>query len=175
MDKLRLDYFLSKLKLSEGDVVGRKIGLAIVAKHNIDNFNAPHSSDVSIWIESLASRKNTGEQPCGDDVPVALKEGGCHPGLGNAFPRVLLQRAKGEKRSPGDDQTSSGEASARGRPDRHAAAVLLRGNKKFPVSAPSGGARPELEPGQEKPRLPQPTRLCSHPGVQGLRASGPVP
>ncbi len=81
MDELRLDYFLSKgLKLVTGDT----------STSDIEN---------QCFIVSFAQRKNTGEQPCGDDVPVIINGN-------NGYEHEYLSKVVAWDRSP--EKSSNG-------------------------------------------------------------------
>jgi hypothetical protein len=74
MKELRLDYFLSLgLKLAEGDTYATPLVDRIMSVDDPDdaeNANNDWSRNNECFVVSFAPRKNTGEQPCGDDVPV---------------------------------------------------------------------------------------------------------
>ncbi len=83
MGKLRLDYFLSLgLKLVDGDVILNERGNARPVS-NAKWWNCWAVNDSKKFIESLAWRKNTGEQPCGGDIPVEVcfNNKACHEPL----------------------------------------------------------------------------------------------
>ena len=74
--KLRLDYFKSiGGKVAKGDTV-TDLGSRVVELSNhilVDPYNLVSYLDDKHFIESFAPRKNTGEQPCGDDMPVLVE------------------------------------------------------------------------------------------------------
>jgi hypothetical protein len=74
MDKLRLDYFLSLgLKLVEGDkYIFTEREYTITGGDNASAISEDEFYNEDRIITSFAPRKNTGEQPCGDDVPVLV-------------------------------------------------------------------------------------------------------
>ncbi len=83
MGKLRLDYFLGLgLKLVDGDVILNERGNARPVS-NAKWWNCWAVNDSKKFIESLAWRKNTGEQPCGGDIPVEVcfNNKACHEPL----------------------------------------------------------------------------------------------
>lgn len=74
MNKLRLDFFLreSKLKLVEGDKFSVRGDNCDVTEFNISSLNCNDPLNSERFITSLAPRKNTGIQPCGDNMPVIV-------------------------------------------------------------------------------------------------------
>lgn len=89
MNKLRLDYFLSLgLELVEGDTYTTPLreGHIMTVEDECDAENANNSwaRNNECYVTSFAPRENTGEQPCGDDIPIILTEGGCSPGYKRA-------------------------------------------------------------------------------------------
>jgi len=74
--KLRLDYYLGKLKLVNGDVYKDISGVHYTVGDGGKNYmsasqaNIPSTKDCGRFIVSLAPRENKGEQPCGDDAMV---------------------------------------------------------------------------------------------------------
>lgn len=74
MSKLRLDYFLSLgLKLVKGDEYDYSNMHIKLAPVGVKSSNKPCENDENRFITSFALRKNTGVQPCGDDVPVVVE------------------------------------------------------------------------------------------------------
>ena len=74
--KLRLDFFKSiGGKVAKGDVVIDSDGNRVAIKSSalLNSYNLANHSDDKCFIESFALRKNTGEQPCGDDMPVLVE------------------------------------------------------------------------------------------------------
>jgi len=86
--RLRLDYFLNNANLAEDDIYKNELGKNIVVgkRISVEHSNERCSDDCLRSIVSLAPRENiTGEQPCGDDVPVAVvfnDNSGSHSALG---------------------------------------------------------------------------------------------
>jgi len=77
--KLRLDFFKSiGGKVAKGDVVIDSDGNRVAIKSSalLNSYNLANHSDDKCFIESFAPRKNTGEQPCGDDMPVLAEVDG---------------------------------------------------------------------------------------------------
>ena len=78
MSKLRLDYFLSLgLKLVEGDTCtspSLSVMHTIEDKDDAEDWNNDSDLNNQCFVLEFAHRKNTGEQPCGDDVPVIMKD-----------------------------------------------------------------------------------------------------
>ena len=75
MNKLRLDFFLSLgLKLVEGDRLLRDYGEFVLDSDTARNMSN-YTGAADITITSLAQRKNTGVQPCGDDIQVRVQLG----------------------------------------------------------------------------------------------------
>ncbi len=85
MSKLRKNYFLAlDLKVVDGDVFNCPARGRLTVGVDISAWVANDYKGRDRTIESFAPRKNTGKQPCGDEIPIILTEDGCSPGYKRA-------------------------------------------------------------------------------------------
>jgi len=83
-DKLRVGFVKSMgVKFGIGDCIKNEGSSAVLGTDWVEMANSTKKISDDWFVESFAPRKNTGEQPCDDDVPVVLEYYRNHKDFGN--------------------------------------------------------------------------------------------